>query len=121
MSRCVGPQEALMARYKWTYKWTAPSLKNERRIRASTMAADSPTPYLAMMEIFSQEIAQLILRAATNERNNALNRMSLVGPFWHHLLAPPVGDCMPALTREVTLGEKDLLAVDQIGQGSCSA
>ena len=69
------------------------------------------------MEIFSQEIAQLILRAATNERNNALNRMSLVGPFWHHLLAPPVGDCMPALTREVTLGEKDLLAVDQIGQG----
>ena len=46
--------------------------------------------------------------------NVALNRMALVGHLWHNMLAPSTGACMPALTRRVTLGEPDMLAVAQI-------
>ena len=49
----------------------------------------------------------------TNGRNAVLNRMALVGRLWHNALAPPAGACMPALTRRVTLGARNLLAVAQ--------
>ena len=47
-------------------------------------------------------------------RNAVLNRMALAGRSWHNALAPPAGACMAALTRRVTLGERDMLAVAQI-------
>ena len=68
-------------------------------------------------DIFAQgsSIAQSILEgAAVNEGHLALNRMALVGCCWHNVLAPPAGACIPALTRQVTLGQPDMLAVAEI-------
>ena len=70
-------------------------------------------------DIFAQgsSIAQSILEGpAVNGENLALNRMALVGCCWHNVLAPPAGACIPALTRRVTLGERDMLAVAQIAR-----
>ena len=74
---------------------------------------------LGAKDIFAldRSIGQSILEgAAINEGNCALNRMALVGCCWHNVLAPPAGACIPALTRRVTLGEPDLLAVAQIAR-----
>ena len=74
---------------------------------------------LSTKDIFAlpSELYRAILEgAAVNGENLALNRMALVGCSWHNVLAPPAGACIPALTRQVTLGEPDLLAVAQIAQ-----
>ena len=55
-------------------------------------------------------------RVLVLKRNLLLNRMALVGRSWHNALAPPAGACIPALTRCVTLGERDMLAVAQIAR-----
>merc|ERR1712028_30809 len=34
--------------------------------------------------------------------------MALVGKLWHNALAPTAGACMPALTRQITLGAQDM-------------
>merc|ERR1712166_18493 len=39
-----------------------------------------------------------------------------MGRLWHNALAPQAGACMPTLTRRVTLGEQDMLAVAQIAR-----
>ena len=63
------------------------------------------------------ELSRAILASTgANEGNAVLNRMALVGRLWHNALAPPAGACMPALTRCVTLGERDMLAVAQIAR-----
>ena len=36
--------------------------------------------------------------------------------MWHDALAPPAGACMPALTRHMTLTERDMLAIAQIAR-----
>merc|ERR1711865_814140 len=45
-----------------------------------------------------------------------LNRMALVGKLWHNALAPTAGACMPALTRQITLGAQDMLSVQELAQ-----
>ena len=50
----------------------------------------------------------------TNGRNAVLNRMALASRSWHNALAPQAGACTPALTRCITLGKRDMLAVAQI-------
>merc|ERR1712166_984789 len=63
------------------------------------------------------ELSRAILTSVeANGRNLALNRMALVGRSWHNALAPPAGACMPALTRRVSLGERNMLAVAQIAR-----
>ena len=58
------------------------------------------------------ELSRAILASTgANQGNAVLNRMALVGHLWHNALAPPAGACMAALTRRVTLGERDMLAV----------
>merc|ERR1711865_116306 len=34
--------------------------------------------------------------------------MAVVGKLWHNALAPTAGACMPALTRQITLGAQDM-------------
>jgi len=63
------------------------------------------------------ELSRAILESTgASEGNLVLNRMALVGRSWHNALAPPAGACMSALTRRVTLGERDMLAVPQIAR-----
>merc|ERR1711865_306677 len=42
--------------------------------------------------------------------------MALVGKLWHNALAPTAGACMPALTRQITLGAQDMLSVQELAQ-----
>ena len=92
--------------------WIQPSSRDQQTAKCFRQS-------LGARDIFAQgsSIGQSILDgAAVNEGNCALNRMALVGCCWHNVLAPPAGACIPALTRRVTLGEPDLLAVAQIAR-----
>ena len=63
------------------------------------------------------ELSRAILEnTGANGGNLQLNKMALMGKRWHHALAPKAGACIPALTRQVTLGEPDLLVVAQIAR-----
>ena len=63
------------------------------------------------------ELSRAILEnTGANVGNLQLNRMALVCRLWYNVLAPPADACMPVLTRRVTLGEADMLAVAQIAQ-----
>ena len=71
---------------------------------------------LANVETEAEDMEDEEKAEGTNGRNAVLNRMALVGRLWHNALAPPAGACMPALTRRVTLGEREMLTVAQIAR-----
>ena len=62
-------------------------------------------------------IAEAILAGAAMQGDGrTLNSMASVAWCWHNALAPELGACIPALTRQVTLYEKDMLAVAGIAR-----
>ena len=66
-----------------------------------------------------EELSRTILASVEEDEeeggiaNAVLDRMTQVDNLWHNMLAPQPGACIPALTRHVTLGERDMLAVAQ--------
>ena len=61
-------------------------------------------------ELFRAILASVETEEEVNGRNAVLNRMAMAGRSWHNALAPQAGACMPALTRCITLAERDMLA-----------
>ena len=85
--------------------WIQPSSRDQETAECFRQPLDTKDIFALPSELY----CAILEGAAVNGENLALNRMALVGCSWHNLLAPPAGACIPALTRQVTLGEPDLL------------